>query len=369
MRILVNYLPHFGKTTDADLAMLQHLGRIGEHIPIDIVFNKSVIQPQILRFGRRLQTTRFARWAKAIPQYSVVIPPWQARGFNLVYSFHIAPFYFPGFSHPPNVMHRHWITDRYIRHQGIVDLGKFRKGIISNDLPGDISITSTKSSVPLFKEMLAGIVKDVYYSPFFLPDIVPIDLLRLDAKQGQEVVRLLFVGADGGRKGIHVLTAALGILTPSVARRLHVDVVTSTPVDIAHLRCKSVVVHRRLPHADVMRLMAQANVFCMPTLHDTYGLVFLEAMSQGCAIISDDDLPRIEMIRDSGCGVCVDPAAGDAPARVAAAIAHMVEDESARENCSRKARETFVREYAAEAVAVRLQMIFKKIVEQRASGR
>lgn len=364
MHVFVNHLLHYGATSDMDLTISRHMSRLREHVPIDVEFNSARLQPLLLHGARRLTTTRLAALARRLPRHRIAVPTWQVSRFDLAYHFHIAPRYW-GFGRiPPSVLRRHWLTDRMLRASGVQDRAPIRRRIVEFSKSHDACITSTRSSVPLFEELLAGVGARVHYCPFFLPDVVALDPRRLADKCREEIVRVLFVGGDGRRKGVHILLAALAMLEKSVARQIHADIVTKTTIDVASLGGVSCTWHPGLPHDEVMRLMSLAQVFCMPTHHDSYGVVFVEAMSQGCAVIADDDLPRLEMIRDNGAGICVDPTTADAPRAVADALTRLVQDVDARVACMRRAHQAFIMEFAADVVAKKHETIFREVIDR-----
>jgi glycosyltransferase involved in cell wall biosynthesis len=70
-----------------------------------------------------------------------------------------------------------------------------------------------------------------------------------------------------------------------------------------------------LPHAEVVELMRQADYFLLPTFHDTFGYVTLEAMSNGTPAIATSTCAQNEMIEHGRSGYLVDfendPATGD----------------------------------------------------------
>ena len=69
--------------------------------------------------------------------------------------------------------------------------------------------------------------------------------------------------------------------------------------------------------AELARLMAGADAFCLPSLYDSFGLPVLEAMACGCPVVVSDRGALPEVVGDAGV-VCAPtaPAVEDALARV-----------------------------------------------------
>jgi glycosyltransferase involved in cell wall biosynthesis len=60
--------------------------------------------------------------------------------------------------------------------------------------------------------------------------------------------------------------------------------------------------HTRLPNADVLRLMDEADFFVLPTLHETFGFVAIEALSAATPVIATGTCALPEVVEDKGCG-------------------------------------------------------------------
>jgi len=127
----------------------------------------------------------------------------------------------------------------------------------------------------------SGVEHDVFVSP--------------PARSDNGTLRLLFVGRLVPYKGVELLLRALATAIRRCALKL--DIVGSG--DPAYtgflaqltreLGLDSVVTFLPPRSRDQLpALYQQADVFCFPTLCDTYGIALLEAMSCGCAVIVSD---------------------------------------------------------------------------------
>jgi glycosyltransferase involved in cell wall biosynthesis len=110
-----------------------------------------------------------------------------------------------------------------------------------------------------------------------------------------DTLRLLFVGRLVPYKGVELLLRAVEI----AARRysIQLDIVGGAdPVYkafllrlVKELRLgSSVNFLEPVPRDQLPSLYQRADVFCFPTLCDTYGIALLEAMSSGCAVVVSD---------------------------------------------------------------------------------
>jgi glycosyltransferase involved in cell wall biosynthesis len=58
-----------------------------------------------------------------------------------------------------------------------------------------------------------------------------------------------------------------------------------------------------LPNKDVMKLMRESDFLVLPTFHDTFGYVTLEAMARGTPVIGTDTCALPEIIEDGLNGI------------------------------------------------------------------
>lgn len=183
--------------------------------------------------------------------------------------------------------------------------------------------------------------------PFFLPHLRVVDEASVREKFARDDTLLLFVGADGKRKGIDTLCEALDEQADALHARGVRAVIVSRDTPTCH-RFKALRHERRLPRERVQALMREAHLYCMVPHHESYGLVFVEAMAAGCAVLADDDLPRQEMLDGGRCGALVP--SGDAPA-LGAALMGLLDDREELLALALRARERAAHRHHPAGVA------------------
>lgn len=133
---------------------------------------------------------------------------------------------------------------------------------------------------------------------------------------GTNRLRVLFVGSLTQGKGLSYLFRAAGVLKGKitltvVGRRIRPCV----PLDKHLEQCRYV---PSLPHSEILREMQQHDVLVFPSLCDGFGLVILEAMSQGIPVIATTNCGGPEVITNGEDGYII-------PIRSADAIAEKLE--------------------------------------------
>lgn len=123
--------------------------------------------------------------------------------------------------------------------------------------------------------------------------------------------RLLFVGRLVPYKGVELLLRALAL----VARKspMQLDLIGAGDVAFEHYcrqltddlgLARQVNFIGHMARAELPSWYRQADIFCFPTLCDTYGLALLEAMSSGCAVITSQTGGAGEIVV-SGTGITI----------------------------------------------------------------
>ncbi|HEX4638199.1 MAG TPA: glycosyltransferase family 4 protein [Chthoniobacterales bacterium] len=134
-----------------------------------------------------------------------------------------------------------------------------------------------------------------------------------EIRKPSERLKVLFAGALGQRKGLSYLLKAVELLNDSVDLTL---LGQKTVNDCAALN-EAVRKHRwirSLPHAGMLREMAEHDVLVFPSLFEGFGLVVLEAMAQGTPVITTAHTCGPDVLTDGVDGFIV-------PIRSAEAIA------------------------------------------------
>jgi len=79
---------------------------------------------------------------------------------------------------------------------------------------------------------------------------------------------------------------------------------------------------------DIVRLLALATVFCLPTRREGYGVAFAEAMAMGCPVVGPRLEPVSSIVLDGTTGLLVTP---EDPVAYASALDRLLSNESLRQ--------------------------------------
>lgn len=99
--------------------------------------------------------------------------------------------------------------------------------------------------------------------------------------------------------------------------------------------------------AKLRREYDRADVFCLPTLQEGFGIVFLEAMAAGVPVVASDVTAVPEVVPDRRAGLLVPPRD---PAALSSALVRLLEDPELRRRLGREGRR-HARRYAWPRVA------------------
>jgi glycosyltransferase involved in cell wall biosynthesis len=161
------------------------------------------------------------------------------------------------------------------------------------------------------------------------------DLLRALARLGEPAIRLLIIGEGPERVSLEELSRSLGV---------------SEQVSFLG----AIWGERKFQY------LAAADVFVLPSLHEGFGLVFLEAMYCGLPVVASDTGGQTDFLRDGKTGFLTP--VGDL-GTLAERIGRLAGDEALRRRMGEFNRE-YVRRFHSSGVAERYEAVFSGVIER-----
>jgi len=187
---------------------------------------------------------------------------------------------------------------------------------------------------------------------------------------------VVFVGRITRQKGLPVLLRAAEHLDRGVQLVLCAGQPDTAELGaevaglVEHLaRTRSAVVwlSGMLPKAEVIQILSHATVFACPSLYEPLGIVNLEAMACGAAVVASRVGGIPEVVLDGQTGLLVPP--GD-PVLLAAAISPLTSDPARSAAMGRLGRQRVAAEFSWTSVAARTAELYAGLVSRgpRAAG-
>ncbi len=232
-----------------------------------------------------------------------------------------------------------------------------------------------------FRKQFPELAHKVRSVPPFLQYIssLPFDQV-LEKHTSPAKIKLLFVGNDAQRKGLPNLVTAIRGLPPGITSLLELTVVSQFldgAVDTAGINARIISggritlreavgpvcpVIKQGPWTvnEVMAEMAASHIFVMPTLADTFGFVYIEAMANGCAVIGPNIQPQSWILDGGRAGMTVDPSSAES---VAKAIEALVVNRELRTELATIGLQRFHSTFAAPVVAAQYRNLFVEAVK------
>lgn len=168
---------------------------------------------------------------------------------------------------------------------------------------------------------------------FFIPNPVPVSKSVIEYSEKENIV--LFVGRIAKQKGLHVLLEAWANMgLEKTGWRL--EIVGDGP---ARAQCEFLAQKLRLndcqflgEFSDVSRFYKRARVFVTPSFADGFGMTTIEAMSEGCSVVTTDTVGgRFLVGQISGPIVPINDVAG-----LADAMSMLMQSEDVQQKLSRQ---------------------------------
>jgi len=148
----------------------------------------------------------------------------------------------------------------------------------------------------------ARLKKQVVIAPFGSPPSPPAAAPATPGVNGK--LRVLFAGSMSQRKGLGDLFAALRLL-----RRSDVELVVlgtpQAPMEFYRREFRGFVHEPNRPHDEVLQLMRQCHILCLPSIVEGRALVMQEAMSQGLPLLVTPNTGGEDLIEEGVTGFLV----------------------------------------------------------------
>jgi starch synthase len=179
---------------------------------------------------------------------------------------------------------------------------------------------------------------------------------------------VIFVGRITRQKGVPVLLRAAAELDPSAQLVLCagqadtpelLDEVTQLVDGLKATRSGVIWIPEMLPKQDVIQLLTHAAVFACPSLYEPLGIVNLEAMACGTAVVGSRVGGIPEVVEDGVTGLLVTP---DDPAALAMALNTVLTNTSLATSMGQAGRDRTVTEFGWRAVAEQTAALYSELV-------
>jgi glycosyltransferase involved in cell wall biosynthesis len=357
LKCFVNYIESISDSRDTAHIYPSYLKSISSFCDVKIYTNKIYSNRYIINAVNRLSTTKLSNYVSKINNRSLIpirkILKCDVKYFSYVYPFQL---YYPFLEN--TVLRINYQSNRNLKWRGVRNIKNYRSKRSKKIGNFDRIITTTKKSVERLRYWLGSSRSEVRYCPNFLPYLESSNKERAKRENRNKKVKILFVGGDGKRKGLEELLSAIDKVRKIREKNVVVSIVSKSCVE-RKLPSKATIKHYEyLKNSEVLNKMEEADIFCMPTKSDSYGIVFIEAMSKGCAILADDDIARQEIVAQNDVGLCVDPYDVD---QIRKGLEKLIHNDALRARYMKNAVRVFKEEYSPQVVADRHYDIFQSV--------
>lgn len=222
-----------------------------------------------------------------------------------------------------------------IGEQGV---GEFSRGgnnpwIISMEKYGSkvyrIGVRGT-FSVMLLRKMYPEYADKVLDLGFVHSEYACLSDIDIEGKQShqQKDIEILFVGRMAKLKGLDILIKALEILRKERMQGFRFTIISNFHDGHVQLPKEAWVNWLgEVEHDEVLDAFKRANLFVMPSFRDSYGLVYHEALANGCVTFVPDREPQKEFVDYGRAGMIINPLS---PEDIAAKIKMVLDDHKLR---------------------------------------
>ncbi|MET9850857.1 glycogen synthase [Streptomyces ossamyceticus] len=183
---------------------------------------------------------------------------------------------------------------------------------------------------------------------------------------------VLFVGRITRQKGVPHLLRAVRAIDPDVQVVLCAGAPDTPEIDrefrdlfeeLSRVREGLHWIPQMLPRPEVIQLLTHAAVFVCPSVYEPLGIVNLEAMACGTAVVASRVGGIPEVVEDGVTGLLVSTE-DDFEAQLARALDSVLADPASAARMGEAGRERAVREFGWDAVARRTVHLYEEVLKQ-----
>jgi glycosyltransferase involved in cell wall biosynthesis len=217
---------------------------------------------------------------------------------------------------------------------------------------------STQAEADRLGEWMPDLADRFVAVPFFLPYLDGAGAAALEKHRNPEILHFVFIGREARRKGLQEVLAALTRLNFGARRDWMLTIVSDFRDGRVEMPAWTNLRHRdNLSRAEVVALLDAAHILLVPSRFESYGFIYLEAMSRAAVPVVPDWEVQREIVDNGKCGMVVKPDA----AHIAAAVETLASDGALRSRLAAAALRRFDSEYAPAAVAARYARLFESV--------
>ena len=170
-------------------------------------------------------------------------------------------------------------------------------------------------------------------------------------QQCKSTVQILFVGRQAKLKGVVPLVDALVSLRKAGVCNFKLTLVSTFRDGVVSLPNEEWVEHlKEVSHEEALHLFRQAQIFVMPTFRDSYGLVYHEALANGCVTCVSKREPQMEFVDYGKAGVILDPFSSDT---MAEKLKEIIMNEKMRVELAVAGRRRYIDIYSQQVIRKR----------------
>lgn len=184
-------------------------------------------------------------------------------------------------------------------------------------------------------------------------------------RREQKRQRILFVGTIGVRKGIARLLEAIPKLDMPAELILAGPVEGSFKDILTTLSTKNVTFTGPIPRSRIAALYQNADIFCLPSVEEGFGMVALEAMASGLPVVVSDQVGAADAIMNGDNGF-VFPA--DDTDALVETLSRLMRDPTLRHSIGTKARDTVERHYGWDSYVTRAVTAYEAVRSHSSAG-
>ena len=173
--------------------------------------------------------------------------------------------------------------------------------------PGIYNLRSNHS-LNLIKQFVPEQFHYKFRNLYFLqPHLKAISLEELEKKINKKTSKILFCGAQANRKGLPLLIESFLEFISSSSSHYELHIISSLSDGSINIpNHPNIFYHGSKTYSETQLFFKDCDIYCMPSVHESFGITYVEAMANGLIVMARNFEPQREIVDNGRCGFLVD---------------------------------------------------------------
>jgi glycosyltransferase involved in cell wall biosynthesis len=220
-----------------------------------------------------------------------LVGPRAFQGVASVIGHGLRPVSIPGVKLPPLLWGPGLLPDDFFFAAGHTPQERDWELTLKREIGGKVGgiFVTSDISVQLWNERIGVPAPSrIFRVPYFVPALPRSTHPPVTPAPPDRELRILFVGTQSRRKNLPRVIEACRLLSARATQPISLTIVSDFRDGFVDISAPFIRSLGPRPNEEVLALMRSSHVMCVPSRFESFGIVFVEGLARGCAVLAPD---------------------------------------------------------------------------------